>query len=398
MMRRATSRCIAGVFGGIAALVLFAPPATLAGAARDSAPRTTIIRHQVDGVTGAASFQFRGSRGHGRLSFECRLDRHAFQRCRSPKRYTRLPIAGHVFEVRARDQDGHRDQTPATFRFRITGPPQPQTQTQPVGAPKDTRTLSVLRAGNGAGSVTSDTGAINCGATCAADYDVGTTVTLTASPAAGSTFAGWSGAGCSGTAQCSVTIDDTKSVTATFTLERHTLTVARDGNSSGTVTSGDGAINCGATCAADYDYGTTVTLTAAPSANSHLVAWSGGGCTGTGACQVSVTAATSVTATFALNSYTLTVMPCSNNCDNTGPGTITSSDGFINCAGHGGPTTTGTCSHIYQHGTMVTLTATVTGAGTVFGGWDLGGPCSGQSAVSCIFTITGDSVVAAFFV
>src|SRR5256886_6514472 len=48
---------------------------------------------------------------------------------------------------------------------------------------------------------------ISCGATCLHGFDDGTVVTLTASPAAGSTFAGWSGGGCSGTSTtCQVTM------------------------------------------------------------------------------------------------------------------------------------------------------------------------------------------------
>ena len=43
-------------------------------------------------------------------------------------------------------------------------------------------------------------------------------MTLTAAPAAGSTFAGWSGAGCSGTGTCVVTINAATSVTAQFVV------------------------------------------------------------------------------------------------------------------------------------------------------------------------------------
>jgi photosystem II stability/assembly factor-like uncharacterized protein len=46
-------------------------------------------------------------------------------------------------------------------------------------------------------------------------YAAGTVVSLTATPASGSQFGGWSGA-CSGTGACSVTMDAAKSVTATF--------------------------------------------------------------------------------------------------------------------------------------------------------------------------------------
>jgi hypothetical protein len=78
-------------------------------------------------------------------------------------------------------------------------------------------TLTIARAGTGSGTVTSSAGGINCGPTCAADFDSGTTVALTATPAGNSTFAGWSGA-CSGSAPCTVTIDAAKAVTATFGL------------------------------------------------------------------------------------------------------------------------------------------------------------------------------------
>jgi Divergent InlB B-repeat domain len=47
-------------------------------------------------------------------------------------------------------------------------------------------------------------------------YAAGTIVTLTASPASGSTFAGWSGGGCSGTGSCVVTMNANQTVTATF--------------------------------------------------------------------------------------------------------------------------------------------------------------------------------------
>jgi hypothetical protein len=79
----------------------------------------------------------------------------------------------------------------------------------------DTHTLTVSKTGTGSGTVTSNPSGINCGSDCSVAYGAGTTVTLTASPAAGSTFTGWSGA-CSGTGSCQVTMDAAKSVTAGF--------------------------------------------------------------------------------------------------------------------------------------------------------------------------------------
>jgi Tol biopolymer transport system component len=54
-------------------------------------------------------------------------------------------------------------------------------------------TLNVTLAGTGAGTVNSNPAGIDCGTDCAEAYASGTGVTLTATPAAGSTFRGWSG-------------------------------------------------------------------------------------------------------------------------------------------------------------------------------------------------------------
>jgi hypothetical protein len=81
-----------------------------------------------------------------------------------------------------------------------------------------TQTLTVATSGNGSGTVGSSPAGINCGATCSHAYATGTGVTLTATPASGSVFSGWSGA-CSGTGACNVTMSQARSVTATFTLQ-----------------------------------------------------------------------------------------------------------------------------------------------------------------------------------
>jgi hypothetical protein len=76
--------------------------------------------------------------------------------------------------------------------------------------------LTVGKSGSGSGTVTSNVGGISCGATCAAAFNFGSSVTLSESPASGSTFAGWSGAGCSGTGTCTVTMNAAQTVTAAF--------------------------------------------------------------------------------------------------------------------------------------------------------------------------------------
>lgn len=97
--------------------------------------------------------------------------------------------------------------------------------------------LSLSMSGTGTGTVSSSpTGT---------SFSAGTVVTLTASPAAGSTFTGWSG-GCSGTSPaCAVTMNSNTSVTATFSLQTDTIIAsAGTGGSispSGTVTVSPGS-------------------------------------------------------------------------------------------------------------------------------------------------------------
>jgi uncharacterized protein (DUF2141 family) len=242
--------------------------------------------------------------------------------------------------------------------------------------------LTVTKPGNGNGTVTSSPAGINCGPTCSASFPAGTVVNLTAAAGAGSTFTGWSGA-CSGAGACQVTMNAPKAVTATFTLNAvsYVLTVTKPGNGNGTVTSSPTGINCGPTCNASYPAGTVVSLTATNSAGSTFDGW-GGACSGTGACQVTMDAAKSVTATFTLSNirYPLAVTK-----SGTGTGTVTSSPQGIKCGRN--------CTAKFLVGTVVTLTSTPA-AGSTFGGWS--GHCSGSGA--CQVVMNGPRDVDANFV
>ena len=87
-----------------------------------------------------------------------------------------------------------------------------------------TVSLTVSKTGAGSGTVTSSVAGINCGVACSQTYSAGTVVTLTATPASGSTFSGWGG-GCAGTAACVVTMNAASSVSANFTLSEASLRV-----------------------------------------------------------------------------------------------------------------------------------------------------------------------------
>ncbi len=78
-----------------------------------------------------------------------------------------------------------------------------------------TRSLSVTKMGTGSGTVTSSPAGINCGSTCTTSFANGASVTLSATAASGSTFAGWSG-DCSGTGNCALSMTAARNVTATF--------------------------------------------------------------------------------------------------------------------------------------------------------------------------------------
>ncbi|TKB75924.1 MAG: hypothetical protein E8D46_00815 [Nitrospira sp.] len=239
--------------------------------------------------------------------------------------------------------------------------------------------LTVTKAGNGAGSVTSSPAGINCGATCAAQLLQGTII-LTANVANGSTFAGWSNgtgnANCTGTTTCDIPLTVDSTVIATFTLNAVpvsvTANVASGNGGGGTVTcSADGgtAGPCGS-----YLPGTAMVLTATPNSVSNFTGWSGAGCSGTGTCDFTVTSATTVTANF--NWPTLTVQV-------VGTGSVSSNPIGIN-------TCTTNCSAPFSKG-VVTLTASSTG----FTGW-IGGGCSGTGP--CAVTLNQNTTITATFV
>jgi len=162
---------------------------------------------------------------------------------------------------------------------------------------------------------------------------------------------------------------------------QYALTITKTGTGSGIVTSNPAGINCGTDCTESYASGTVVTLTATPDANSIFTGWSGGGCSGTGPCTVTVNAATTVTATF-VRTYAITITKTGS----TGTGIITSSPAGISCGAY--------CTGSYPAGTVVSLTA-APDMTSVFAGWS-GGGCAGTGI--CVVTMNAEATITAIFI
>jgi len=189
--------------------------------------------------------------------------------------------------------------------------------------------LTVNTAGTGSGTVGG-----------AGSYASGTLVTATQSANTGSTFSGWSG-DCNASGQ--VTMNANKICTANFSINTYSLSVTKAGTGAGAVTG-----------AGVYNYNTLVTATATPSAGSTFTGWSGD-CNASG--QVTMNANKSCTATFTLNTYSLTI-------NKIGTG---ASESLVSGAG------------TYNHGTVVQANYTA-GLNSTFTGW--GGDCNASGQVT----------------
>ena len=156
----------------------------------------------------------------------------------------------------------------------------------------------------GDGTVTTSPAGIECGTGCPTaswPYLLHEKVTLTATAHAGSVFTGWSPASiCTGTGDCTVTMDTAKTVTAAFKGPQ-ALTVKKVSVHKGTgrVTSLPAGIDCGATCTGHFTYKSSVVLSATADTGSVFTGWHPVSiCTGTGDCTVTMDTAKTVTGTF----------------------------------------------------------------------------------------------------
>ena len=264
-----------------------------------------------------------------------------------------------------------------------TPPPQPSYYAQ----------LSFKKIGNGNGTVTSNPTGIGCGTDCSSTEAIfvrETMVYLAATPDENSLFTGWSGA-CLGTDQCAVIMNINSFVYANFesknpvpSVTKSALSIEKNGNGSGVITSDPPGIECGSYCsgtAASFEKNSTVVLTASPNSNSTFSSW-GGDCSGSGSCTIKMTSNKTATAVFDLvkitpsppstQTYTLFVDKAGD-----GNGTVTSAPLGVDCGS--------ACTIELEKNTIITLTASPT-PGSSFGGWS--GSCTGTGQCSVKFDTT----------
>jgi Divergent InlB B-repeat domain len=244
------------------------------------------------------------------------------------------------------------------------------------------RKLTVAKVGTGGGAVRSQPAGIACGSACAAEYTEGEKVELFAAPDAHSVFKGWSGGGCTGAGSCTLLMSAATEVQTEFEEPtQETLTVSVSGAGAGTVKSEPAGLSCAGACSEHFNQGRLVTLTAAPAPGSRFAGWSGGGCSGVAACQVTMAEARSVAADF----EPIPALPLTISVTGTGAGTVTSGPSGLSCPG--------VCAAGFGEGSVVTLIASAA-PGSVFAGWS--GGCAGTTPI-CAVTISAAQSVGAGF-
>jgi len=260
--------------------------------------------------------------------------------------------------------------------------------------------LTVLKGGNGVGTVTSvqsgENGQpINCGSHCEEEFGENEEVELEAEEATGSEFSGWTEISgdvgtCTGTTSpCKITLSESKEIEAGFALEEEPFSVSETGGGAGTVECEDNGSPL-ASCEDPVLYGHTVKVTATPDNASALQELEGTGsaageCAFTaasGSCEFEITEASTVTAEFEeVPTFALEVSV-------TGEGEV--SGPGISCPGD--------CVENIAEGQSVTLQAEETTLNWVFKEWT-DGPCEGSSNASCEFNMpAGPEQAAALFV
>ena len=165
-----------------------------------------------------------------------------------------------------------------------------------VGIQPQSYTLSINTTGSG--SVNANTGSFSwSGNAGTGTYYGGTPITLTATAPAGSLFTGWSGAGCSGTGSCSLIMNASQTVSANFSTSAYTVTPSA--GTGGSISPKSLQI---------VPSGTKVAFTVTPNSGYGIASVTGcsGTLSGNTYTTLPMTSNCTVSATFNVNSYTVT--------------------------------------------------------------------------------------------
>ncbi len=189
-------------------------------------------------------------------------------------------------------------------------------------------------------------------------YNYGDTVTLGATANTGYHFSSWSGDASGTSSSTTITMNANKTVIANFAINTYTLNVTATNGSVSKMLDKN-----------SYNYGESVTLAATANTGYHFSNWSGDASGINSTTTVTMTSNKSVTANFAINTYTLDITAVF--------GSVTKS-----------PNKT-----LYNYGETVSLTA-VPNSGHVFTGWT--GDASGSSNPVSLTMNSNKSVTANF--
>ena len=168
-------------------------------------------------------------------------------------------------------------------------------------------------------------------------------------------------------------------------LQKLKVGFTRKQKGSGTITSGEGFINCPGTCESEYGNGVMITLFPDPDPLSTFLGWKPStlNCLGTDPCQVTMDRNRSVKAVFH-GPNKLKVVTTSKH---RAAGAVVSDDTLINCPGD--------CDESYKLDTEVVLTA-APGGNSRFVRWT-GTPCKDELTNRCTFSMNKNITVKAIF-
>ena len=278
-----------------------------------------------------------------------------------------------------------------------------------------TFTLTVQpAAGETGGGIVGDGRLISCtltGATtsgvCSDTVPSGSILRATGEAQQNSTFAGWSGAGCSGTAPCFITMSADQNLFANFPIIQFTFTAGVTGTGSVSSTSTPTVpteLNCANppaqanVCLATFNAGTQVTLTANPGTGQVFNGWTSGPCNTftTNPCIFTLTPGFTLlnaAATFVPNTFLLTAQLAGTGTGSVSSNVVNGQGGSITNCHNGSPTG---CSVLATFGGSVMLTATPTTG--VFAGWSATPTACNAAGNSCTFNMpaAAETVTATF--